>query len=98
MNHFIENHINEISTTVKHSSYVVSSSMIASSIFDFMNNNVGVIGFFGLMATWFLNRHLGNKKLILEKKARDEDREMESNWRQKEYELKSSLMKRRDSD
>lgn len=96
--HFIEQNITEVATTVKHSSYVVSSSMIISSVFDFMNNNIGVIGFFGLVATWLLNKYLGEKKLHLEKMASDEDRKVEEKWRAKEYKLKADDMKRRKGD
>lgn len=98
MKHFVEQHISEIATTVKHSSYLVSSGMMVSSVFDFINNNVGVIGFFGFIATWFLNKHLGNKKLVLDDKWRQKDYDAEEKWREKNYMLKSEEMNRRESD
>lgn len=98
MSQFIETNIEQISTMMKHSSYVVSSGMILSSVFDFMNNNIGVIGFGGLIATWLLTKHLGDKKMMLEENARNKDREMESKWREAEYNLKAEDMKRRKDD
>ena len=98
MNHFIEQNISEIATTVKHSSYIVTSGMMLSSVFDFINNNVGVIGFLGFVATWFLNRHLGNKKLILEDKWRQKDYDAEEIWREKNYKLKAENLQRRNGD
>lgn len=87
MKQLLDERAGEVAIILKNSTYLTSIGLISSAAFDFLNNNIGVVGAGLGLATFMLNYYFNKKKL-----------ELDTKYKQKDYELRAKSLKRRSDD